>query len=62
MNYFNKLSENLYFKLSGGFLEYMFAAAGGEILWRPFYKNYGIGMKFGKQNKEIMTKCLTFRL
>ena len=43
MNYFNKLSENLYFKLSGGFLEYMFAAAGGEILWRPFYKNYGIG-------------------
>ena len=60
MNYFNKLSENLYFKLSGGFLEYMFAAAGGEILWRPFYKNYGIGAEIWQAKQRSYDMLFKF--
>ena len=42
-NYFDKLTRNIYWKISGGALETMFSAIGGEVLYRPFYKNYGIG-------------------
>lgn len=42
-NYFHKVSSNLYTKISGGLLESMFAGIGGEVLYRPFDRNWAIG-------------------
>ena len=44
LNYFTQLSNSIYFKLSGGILESMFNGIGFEALYRPFYKNYGVGI------------------
>ena len=43
LNFFHKLSTNIYTKISGGYLESMFAGVGGEILYRPFGSDFGIG-------------------
>jgi hypothetical protein len=40
---FFKLNNELFAKISIGYLESMFGGAGGEILWKPFFKNYAIG-------------------
>lgn len=43
LNMFNNPLNDLYTKFTIGILEDMFAGAGGEILYRPFNKNYAIG-------------------
>lgn len=43
-NYFQNPLPNIYAKISGGILENMFAGVGGEILYRPFYQNWGVGI------------------
>jgi hypothetical protein len=43
LNFFHKLSTNIYTKISAGYLESMFAGIGGEVLYRPFNRNFGIG-------------------
>ena len=43
LNYFSKISDQTYIKFSGGIFEPMFSGFGGEILYRPFNGNYGIG-------------------
>ena len=48
LNYFKQLSSSLFYKLSGGIFESMFSGYGGEILYRPFEKNYGVGMELWK--------------
>lgn len=44
-NYFGEIKDSLYYKLSGGILEGMFNGVGGEVLYRPFYGDYGIGFE-----------------
>jgi len=57
LNSFHKLSENIYTKLSAGMLEEMFGGIGGEILYRPFYQNYALGLELWrvKQREYNMT-------
>ena len=43
-NYFKQLTPSIFTKLSGGIFEQMFAGYGGEILYRPYNKNFGIGL------------------
>ena len=43
VDYFSQIGTNTYAKLTGGILESMFAGIGGEVLHRPFYKNYALG-------------------
>jgi len=43
LNIFNNPLKNLYTKLTAGILEDMFVGGGGEILYKPFSKNYAIG-------------------
>lgn len=43
-NYFSKLSKNIYGKISGGIFESMFGGFGGELLYKPFSKNYAVGV------------------
>ena len=43
MNYFLNPLNDFYAKISGGLLEDMFGGIGGEVLYRPMYKNFAIG-------------------
>ena len=47
-NYFKQLSPSIFTKLSGGIFEQMFAGYGGEILYRPYDKDFGIGLDVWK--------------
>lgn len=38
-----KLSSDTYARVSGGYLERMFAGVSGEVLWMPTNQNWGIG-------------------
>ena len=42
-NYFMNPFKSIYAKVSAGIFEPMFSGYGGEILYKPFNKNYGIG-------------------
>ena len=43
IDYFMQLDKDIYAKFTGGILESMFAGIGGEILFRPFHRNFAIG-------------------
>lgn len=43
MNYHFRLSPTVYAAVRGGYLESMFAGAGGEILWRPEGARWALG-------------------
>ncbi len=45
LNYYLQFNKSLFFKASAGILESMFNGAGFELLYRPFYKNFGIGLE-----------------
>jgi hypothetical protein len=45
LNRFGQLNKSLYYKLSAGIFESMFAGYGFETLYRPFSKNYGVGFE-----------------
>ena len=45
LNYYDKLSSSLYYKLSGGIFESMFNGFGAEFLYRPHNEDYGIGFE-----------------
>ena len=47
-NYFKQLSPSIFTKLSGGIFEQMFSGYGGEILYRPYDKDFGIGLDLWK--------------
>ena len=44
LNYYNQTSKSFFYKLSGGIFESMFNGFGFEALYRPYSKNYGIGV------------------
>lgn len=44
-NYFGQFKPSLYYKLSGGIFESMFNGVGGEVLYKPFSKNYAFGVE-----------------
>jgi len=60
-NYFMQPAKNLYVKLSGGIFEEMFGGYGGEVLYRPFQKNYAIGMDAWKVRQRDYDMKLSFR-
>jgi hypothetical protein len=60
-NYFHKYSKNLYFKGSFGLFEPMFGAIGGEMLYRPFSENYGIGAELWRVKQRSYKQNFSFR-
>tara|TARA_Y200000002_G_scaffold240774_1_gene199022 strand:+ start:24890 stop:26899 length:2010 start_codon:yes stop_codon:yes gene_type:complete len=44
--------KDIYSKISGGILEQMYAGFGGEILYKPYDKNYSIGMNIYSVKKR----------
>lgn len=71
-NYFQSPSSSIYYKLSAGILEEMFSGYGGEIIYRPFFRNFAIGaelwqvkqraykMLFSNLDYEILTGHLNY--
>jgi hypothetical protein len=43
-SYYFKLAPEIYGRVRGGYLERMFAGAGGELLYRPFGKRWAVGL------------------
>ena len=43
-SYFFKFAPEIYGRISGGYLEEMFAGAGGELLYRPFGARWAVGV------------------
>jgi hypothetical protein len=48
LNKFNQISPSIFYKFSAGILEYMFSGFGGEALFKPFDKNFAIGVEAWK--------------
>lgn len=45
LNYYKKFNESIYLKVAGGIFESMFQGYGFEMLYRPFSKNFGLGLE-----------------
>ena len=61
LNYFVSPGTNLYGKLSAGLFEDMFGGIGGEILYKPFYKNYAIGAELWRVQQRDFDMRFAFR-
>ena len=61
LNYFSNPISNLYTKASLGICESMFGCAGGEVLYRPFGKNYAIGIDAWLARQREYKQRLGFR-
>lgn len=59
-NYFKNPFGSFYYKISGGLLEQMFAGAGIETLYRPFDKDYGIGMEIWRVKQRSYRQLFSF--
>lgn len=60
-NWFNNFSDDIYTKVSGGILESMFGGIGGEILYRPFTKNYAVGAELWHAQQRDYDQMFSFR-
>lgn len=61
LNIFNQLSENIYSKISAGILEEMFGGVGFELLYRPFYRNYAVGIEGWNLTQRAYNQRFKFR-
>jgi len=73
LNHIDKIANDHYLQLSMGYYEMMFGGYGIEYLWKPFYKNYAVGIsafnvtqrdfnqRFDFQNYETTTGFIDFR-
>ena len=60
-NYFASLSSNIYAKFSAGLFEEMFGGFGGEVLYRPFNQNFGIGAEVWRVRQRAYDMLFSFR-
>ena len=60
-NSFSNPYKAIYTKFSAGIFERMFAGYGGEFLYRPFSKNYGIGLEAWRVKQRDFKQNLEFR-
>lgn len=61
LNYFSNPKNDLYLKLAAGICESMFGCAGGEVLYRPFHKNYAIGVEAWRAKQREYKQRFGFR-
>jgi hypothetical protein len=60
LNYFLNPYKDFYAKLSGGLLEEMFGGVGGEVLYRPFNKTWGIGAEIWRVKQRGYDEMFSF--
>lgn len=61
MNFFASPAKSVYAKISAGIFEDMFGGFGGEVLYRPFYKNYAIGAELWRVQQRDYDQRFSFR-
>lgn len=60
LNYFGSFGNNIYYKFTGGLMEEMFGGFGGEILYRPFNQNFGIGAEIWRVKQRGYDQMFDF--
>lgn len=48
LTYFGRPAENLYSRVSFGYLEHMFGGVSGEVLWKPVESPLGLGLELNQ--------------
>jgi len=56
LDYFSKLSRNIYGKVSFGILESMYVGSGFELLFKPFEENFSIGFEAYRAKKRAFDR------
>jgi hypothetical protein len=61
LNYFKKLSPDIYSKISLGIFEDMFGGIGGEVLYRPYNQSFAIGAEVWSLKQRDYDQLFEFR-
>ena len=61
LNYYIQPSKSIFLKLSGGIMESMFGGYGFESLYKPFNKNYGVGLEVWKAHQRDYDQMFEFQ-
>ena len=61
MNYFMNPTKSIYAKISAGIFEPMFAGYGGEVLYKPFNQNYGVGVELWQVRQRSYRQLFRFQ-
>src|SRR5690625_56460 len=59
-DYVTKLTENIYGRMTVGFLERMYGGVSGEVLWKPATQNWGLGLEMNYVKKRSHDSLFTF--
>lgn len=60
-SYFFKVTPEIYARLSGGYLESMFAGLGGEVLYRPYAARWAVGLDLWAVRQRGFDELLDLR-
>ena len=60
LNYFSNPKGSFYYKISAGLIEQMFGGIGVEALYRPFEKNYGVGVELWRVKQRSFRQLFSF--
>ena len=61
LNYYGQYTKSLYYKFSAGIFESMFGGVGMEALYRPYQKNYGIGVDIWDVKQRDFNQMFDFK-
>ena len=61
LNKFGQPSDSIFYKISAGIFEKMFGGVGGEILYRPFEKNYAVGLDLWRVKQRDFDQLFSFK-
>ena len=61
LDYIWSPQKDLYAKISGGIFEQMFGGFGGELLYKPFGKNYNVGFELFQVKQRTFDQRLNFQ-
>lgn len=61
LNYYGQLKKSFYYKFSAGIFESMFGGIGMEFLYRPFDRDYGVGLDLWDVKQRDYDQMFDFR-
>lgn len=61
LEYFSSPYKDLFVRLDAGILEEMFGGVGGEVLYRPFNKNWALGLSVHRVRQRDFDQRFSFR-
>ena len=61
IEYIKPLKNNIYAKLSFGYLEQMYGGIAGELLYKPYISNIALGLEYNKVKKRNFNQRFSFK-